>query len=563
MNCDPTDQESFSEWLKKVRLRENPFRHLSPQKDPNIAEYFIPLGHLRLVDLVEDPQAWIIFGNRGHGKTSLRMMVAARCRPVNPVSEVLSIECNWRTLEELLKKAGSIAALTLDHWAEILLDSAISLLPEEQRPKGMSLLLSSRGGVVFLAYAHEDRSYVDELAEELEKAGIAVWYDQKLHKGRRWYRELEERIRSARAVVTVFSRQSLDSEWMAREAIFAMEHNVPVIPFLLEKVDLPLWAVDLHAARNAAELIRTLRATGHFHCSLGYEALNELASVAGVRLVVCLVDEIDEVPGLQDEPSVIQLLSCLMDPRLHSVKGIAFRYFLPASLEKILERQGFRLDRYRVGHLRWSQEDLKRLIRQRMIAFSESTATPYQSLGELCDPANGFAARIDDELTLLAEGNPRAVVCLADQLLRFHCREEHPPRFIQLPTWEDVQEWWLQEGRARILGPYTAASPFRIHRDRIFFQNREVVLARRYHALLRCLVRAEGAVCSPEDLARAGWPGDDPSGVTARAVDEAMRRMKQKLQKQGIDPRWIETVRGRGYRIRPSLEDAVRTSGGE
>jgi hypothetical protein len=453
----------------------------------------------------------------------------------------------------MLQKAGSPGTLTLDHWAETLVKVAIPLLPEEQRPRWISRLLSARAGVVFLAYAHEDRSYVDELAERLEKAGIAVWYDRKLHKGRRWCKELEERIQNARAMIPVLSWRSRGSEWMEREVLFAMDHNVPVIPFLLEKVDLPLWAVGFQCARNMDELIRSLRVTGRLQCPPGYESLDELASAASVRLVICLVDEVDEVPGLQDQSSVIQLLSCLMDPRLHSVKGVAFRYFLPAWLKEALIQKGLRLDRYRVGDLRWDPEGLKRLIRQRMIAFSESKAAPYQSLGELCDPSGGFAARIDDELASLAEGNPRAAVCLADQLLRSHCREDPPPRLIRQITWEDVKEWWKQEGRDRILGQPVFGLPFRLQGDRIFFQNRELILASRYHALLRCLVRAGGSICSPEDLARAGWPEDDPAGVTSRAIDEAVRRMKQKLREQGVDPGWVETVRGRGYRIRPSL----------
>jgi len=64
------------------------------------------------------------------------------------------------------------------------------------------------------------------------------------------------------------------------------------------------------------------------------------------------------------------------------------------------------------------------------------------------------------------------------------------------------------------------------------------------------LVQAGGKVCSRTELARAGWPGDDPKGVSERAVAEAVRRMRNELEKQGIDPSWVETVRGRGYRVR-------------
>ncbi|MGC8947199.1 MAG: TIR domain-containing protein [Anaerolineae bacterium] len=549
-------QDPFAEWLKVVKLRGNPFQDYSARKDSDLSSIFVPLADLPLNDLMKDSQTWVIFGEKGSGKTLLRMMVAARCRPINPVSDVLALECNWQTLDKMLRKAGSLETLSLNHWVETLIELTVPHLPEDQRSRWVSMLLSTRSGRVFLAYAHEDRSYVDELAESLEKAGVGTWYDRKLHKGRRWCKELEEQIQSARAMVAVLSRQSRDSAWMEREALFAIEHGVPVIPLLIERVDLPLWAVGAQCARNTEELIRTLRATGRLHYTLEsapwYEFLGELVSAAQVDLIVCLVDEVDEALGLQEQSDVLQLLSCIMAPQLRAIPGFAFRYFLPLSLADALRQQGkLRLDKCRVGYLRWTPEDLKRLLCQRMIAFSESRAAPHTSLGALCDPADGFAGRIDDDLAILAEGSPRAAVCLADHLLRFHCREIGPPLLIRSATWEVVWEWW-QENQEQILG-LSAALPFRTSGKRIFFQNQEVVLNKRYHALLRCLICARGDVCSPEDLARAGWPGEDPKGVTPDAVDEAVRRMKKKLGEQGIDPQWIERVRGRGYRIHPFL----------
>jgi DNA-binding response OmpR family regulator len=127
---------------------------------------------------------------------------------------------------------------------------------------------------------------------------------------------------------------------------------------------------------------------------------------------------------------------------------------------------------------------------------------------------------------------------------------------IKPETWEEVKlEWWLR-GREHMLGP-DQSQGFRLCDDRIFLREQEVVLSARHHELLYCLIRANGRVCSREDLASAGWPDEDPEGVSDPAVTEAVRRMRNELEKQGIDPEWVETVRGRGYRIRkPDTKDA-------
>ena len=428
--------DSLARWLNSVGLRDNPFRSYLASEDPALPTYFVQLGRLRLSDLINARQSWVIFAREGSGKTTLRMMVAARCYPRNSQSDLLCVECGLDELEAVLKQASSLEAVEPVHWAQILVQLAGRHLPE------------------------------------------------------------------LRAKITT----------------------------------------TLGPLPDGRDLLNALAST---------------ARTAGFRQILCLVDEVDELPAVQGQSEkMVHLLARLMAPELRKVNGITFYYFLPAHLEPLLQsrRADFRLDRCHVEYLQWEESDLERLIRQRMIAFSRDRVVPRQSLGELCDPAGGFAGSLEDELVALAEGNPRAVVYLANQLLRCHCRVDNPPRLIRRETWEQVKvEWWLR-GRAQIFGFPGEGRGFRLWGERIFFQQQEVALSPRYHALLCCLVQAGGKICSQADLARAGWPDDDPAGVTKRAVDEAMRRMKNKLREQGIDPGWIETVRGRGYRIRASLE---------
>jgi two-component system phosphate regulon response regulator OmpR len=66
-------------------------------------------------------------------------------------------------------------------------------------------------------------------------------------------------------------------------------------------------------------------------------------------------------------------------------------------------------------------------------------------------------------------------------------------------------------------------------------------------ALLGALARQAGEVISREMLAeRMGQPG-----VGDRAVDVAMVRLRRKIEPDPREPRWLQTVRGAGYVLKP------------
>lgn len=286
-----------------------------------------------------------------------------------------------------------------------------------------------------------------------------------------------------------------------------------------------------------------------------------VAQNAGLSCLICLVDQVDEVHFVQGQPEkIVQLLEPLMRLELRETPGAAFYYFLPDRLEPLLQQahDTFRLDRLqpRVVHLQWSEEDIQQLIGQRMTSFSRNQYTPYRSLGELCETPGIFAESIDAEIARLAEGSPRAAIWLAGQLIDLHCQASEPPRFIKAATWRSVVTEWELRGRSEVFGATEERAGFRLTGSRIHFQDQEVALPKQDHALLVCLVQADGKICSRDDLKRIAWSAEDPAGISDGAVTEAIRRLKGRLKKKGIDPAWIKTVRGRGYRLQdPESEE--------
>jgi hypothetical protein len=92
---------------------------------------------------------------------------------------------------------------------------------------------------IFLSYASEDRARASQIASALGAMGWSVWWDRKIVTGQAFDRAIEHELESARSVVVLWSRQSIDSEWVKNEAAAAAERGV-LLPALIDAVKLPL-----------------------------------------------------------------------------------------------------------------------------------------------------------------------------------------------------------------------------------------------------------------------------------------------------------------------------------
>ena len=122
------------------------------------------------------------------------------------------------------------------------------------------------GGQVFLSYSRSDASTVEQLAQLLAAAGHDAWIDTTgTVGGQDWTEQIMAAIRASRAVVLIISRESMTSQAVRREVQFADRLGVPIIPLLVEPVELPDWYRFhfelLHRidARDHAELSRAVR----------------------------------------------------------------------------------------------------------------------------------------------------------------------------------------------------------------------------------------------------------------------------------------------------------------
>jgi formylglycine-generating enzyme required for sulfatase activity len=100
---------------------------------------------------------------------------------------------------------------------------------------------------VFISYSRKDLSFVSQLAMDLKNAGFDVWYDVSgLRGGSQWRSEIEKALKRSQFVLVVLSPDSIDSEWVDREFLFASNLRRRIIPLMYRFCELPLSYVNLN-----------------------------------------------------------------------------------------------------------------------------------------------------------------------------------------------------------------------------------------------------------------------------------------------------------------------------
>src|SRR6476661_14206 len=105
---------------------------------------------------------------------------------------------------------------------------------------------------VFVSYARPDEPLADRVAEMLRAEGFRVWRDDELPAHRTYADVIEERLKSAKAVVVLWSAEAAKSQWVRAEADTAravgtlvqasLDSIVPPLPFnQIQCADFSSW----------------------------------------------------------------------------------------------------------------------------------------------------------------------------------------------------------------------------------------------------------------------------------------------------------------------------------
>ncbi|HZZ37008.1 MAG TPA: TIR domain-containing protein [Caulobacteraceae bacterium] len=126
---------------------------------------------------------------------------------------------------------------------------------------------------VFVSYARSTEAQADSIAQALNSLGYEVWRDDKLPAHRPYSDVIDERLKAAKAVLVIWSKDAAASQWVRAEADVArlagklvqvaIDRTMPPLPFnQIHCVDLSRWSGDVDAPEwrtvlsSIAELMR-------------------------------------------------------------------------------------------------------------------------------------------------------------------------------------------------------------------------------------------------------------------------------------------------------------------
>jgi len=126
---------------------------------------------------------------------------------------------------------------------------------------------AAKAATLFLSYARTDEASARRLAAALEHSGYTIWWDALIEGGAAFGRSIAAALESADAVLVLWSKTSVESDWVKDEAAQGRERH-RLIPLSLDGTKPPLGfrqyqVIDLshwHGRRNAPQFAAVERA---------------------------------------------------------------------------------------------------------------------------------------------------------------------------------------------------------------------------------------------------------------------------------------------------------------
>jgi hypothetical protein len=100
---------------------------------------------------------------------------------------------------------------------------------------------------VFISYRKADRAKAEDLADALKVENLDVWWDEGLEPGQTFDEKIQSVLEQAKAVIVVWSRESVKSEWVRAESSVGRERGI-LVPVMIQPVNIPVPFNLIHTA---------------------------------------------------------------------------------------------------------------------------------------------------------------------------------------------------------------------------------------------------------------------------------------------------------------------------
>jgi len=157
---------------------------------------------------------------------------------------------------------------------------------------------------VFVSYARSDKALVAPLVAAIEAQGWSVWWDPEISPGQEFDRQISAALKSAAAVVVVWTPTSVESRWVRGEARDAADRGI-LVPVRFERAELPIDVRAIHTTdldgwgENAQspqvqELLRALgaiirRQSAPQSMNAGTSPVTPSSASAAPRVAICVL----------------------------------------------------------------------------------------------------------------------------------------------------------------------------------------------------------------------------------------------------------------------------------
>lgn len=88
---------------------------------------------------------------------------------------------------------------------------------------------------IFISYDKDNRDLATSIARNLEGYGLSVWWDRHLSIGATFTKVIGQKLEDAKAVIVIWTPQSIDSQWVYAEADHAARCN-KLVPLRIDEV---------------------------------------------------------------------------------------------------------------------------------------------------------------------------------------------------------------------------------------------------------------------------------------------------------------------------------------
>lgn len=535
-------QDSVRTWLTSWDFVDNPFALWEASQEAWLDRYYIKRPFFN--HLLNDPRSIVIYAKRGGGKSATRIMLESECRPHISNSPVLAIP--FTGFSSLIKKFTLDGKLDIDDYLPVLTSEILTKLLESiiKNPHLIAKVSSH--------HAHE-------ISFWLEKYSIHTFSNYSLKK---------LLLSADKDLQDTTIREIIHGIQRKEKLAFKNKQMGGVYEFLtkIQPTNLTPPKLRLDTPIHVIEELK----------SFTFEILN-LPSIT-CKSIYILIDGIDEYPETQNSP---QISASILAPLLGNMEYLeltdfATKFFLPFEQKNFFEEK-YRPDRINSIDLTWddSQKDsLRTLFRRRISTFNTRGLI---SLAELCHPS--IRRWIEDAMLDEANKSPRNLLRLGDLLFLEHCKEGPNPESVILPReWEKaviafrggtevdenvlynvVGENHQKESRSENNEPNQISDDIpklrvdiktgKVYRGSQVLDN----LPNLQFRLIKYLYLNRGRICEKEEIAIAVYELDQNSEYEKKDIEldiaKLISRLKSSIELDRTKPVYINTVRGRGYRL--------------